>query len=60
MLTEMQVGVCVFSSILGSNSKITSSVFSGKVPTVASRGNHFDTARGGGGGAANTIVPFDL
>lgn len=36
-LTEMQVSVCVFSSILGSNSKIISSIFSSKVPLVASR-----------------------
>lgn len=49
VLTEMQVSVSVFSSILGSNSKITSSIFSSKVSTVASREMILDSATGGDG-----------
>lgn len=61
VLTEMQVSVCVFSCILGSNSKITSSTFSSKVPIVASRETIL-TPQGEEvlGGAANTNVPFEL
>lgn len=51
VLTEMQVSVS--SSILGSNSKITSSIFSSKVSTVASRETIFDSAAGGDGAGNN-------
>lgn len=61
VLTEMQVSVYVFSSILRSNAKTTSSMFSSKVPRVASR-ETIVTLQGEEvvGGAANANVPFEL
>lgn len=61
VLTEMQVSVCVLSSMLGSNAKLTFSIFSSKVPTIASRQTILILlGEEVGGGGANTNVPFEL